>query len=411
MSHFVVMCLVPSDTDPTRLDEVLETLLAPYSENIEMDEYETDCGCQGNEAQSEINKLADAEFGTWAAMQEVFATEKTCNSEILDEVEAAKKKFLEKHPGEEKDLPWIASDATTKFWQRDYWGPRTKFQKEQLESHPDKNKPDPTCGFYSGERSDWWPEDAQVGDRFDDGSGCGGTGRVMSTYNPKSRWDWYSIGGRWNGYFKPEYNPNKDPENQQQCLHCRGTGRRRDAFALGWERDQLWTKWIETSGLTEEEKEEQKAFFVEKTGLLGLGQKTLDETGLLVWITGQPDAIGEPIGMAFRALKQKILLEGRECNGCSGTGTEVKFPSYQKQQGVIAYVRDVLKMNKDGHDVIPYAILTYREDYEKQWMQRGEMGWFGMSSNEVDRDDWKEQALQFLEDHMEDCAVVVDCHI
>lgn len=30
---------------------------------------------------------------------------------------------------------------------------------------------------------------------------------VMSTYNPKSRWDWYAIGGRWLGYFtlKPDY--------------------------------------------------------------------------------------------------------------------------------------------------------------------------------------------------------------
>jgi len=25
-------------------------------------------------------------------------------------------------------------------------------------------------------------------------------GRLLSTYNPKSKWDWYEIGGRWDGY-------------------------------------------------------------------------------------------------------------------------------------------------------------------------------------------------------------------
>jgi hypothetical protein len=410
MSHFVVMCLVPSNTDPTKLDEELEALLAPYSENIEMEEYETSCSCCGDVAERKISKLADDEFGTWASMKEVFATEKTCNSEILDAVAAAKKEFLEKNPGEEKDLHWIANDATTKFWQRDYWGPRNKFEKEQLESHPEKNTPNPTCGFYSGERADWWEDGCNEGDRYPDGSGCGGTGRVMSTYNPKSKWDWYSIGGRWNGYFKPEYNPNKDPENLEECIHCSGTGRRRDTLALGWERNQLWAEWIKDSGLTDEEKEEQMAFFVEKEGPLGFGQKTLDEGGLLGWIAEQPDAVGEPIGLAFRAIREKVHKDGRECNACKD-GKAIKFPSYQKQQGVIAYVRDVLKLNKDGHDVIPYAILTHREDYEKQWLQRGEMGWFGTSSNEVDRDEWRSQALQVLEDHMDDCAVVVDCHI
>jgi len=27
-------------------------------------------------------------------------------------------------------------------------------------------------------------------------------GNLYSTYNPNSKWDWYSIGGRWNGYLK-----------------------------------------------------------------------------------------------------------------------------------------------------------------------------------------------------------------
>lgn len=27
-------------------------------------------------------------------------------------------------------------------------------------------------------------------------------GDLLSTYNPNSKWDWYSVGGRWNKYIK-----------------------------------------------------------------------------------------------------------------------------------------------------------------------------------------------------------------
>lgn len=74
-------------------------------------------------------------------------------------------------------------------------------------------KPDPTCGFYTedflkqhyndNDNGDgtWTIGDVTVrpGDRFEDNSGCGGTGVATSTYNPKSQWDWWVIGGRWDG--------------------------------------------------------------------------------------------------------------------------------------------------------------------------------------------------------------------
>lgn len=412
MSHFVVMCLVPNDISPLsqHIERYLSNMLDPYDENTEMDEYEKDCSCCGDEARAEISKRADEKFGTWSAMRELFALEKTSKSEYIDAIAAAKKAFLEKNPDAKEHEVNYAGDQVG-LWQRDYWGPRNKFEKSELEIHPGKDAPNPTCGFYSGERADWWPADAEVGDRFDDDSGCGGTGRVMSTYNPESRWDWWTIGGRWNGYFKPEWNPNKDEANLEDCIHCKGTGRRRDPIALGWERDQLWAKWVKDSGLTDEEKDEQMAFFKEKEGPLGFGQTTLDEVALLNWIADVPDPIGEPIGLAFRAIRQKVHADGRECNACDN-GRAVKFPSSQEQRGVIANVTDVLKMQKEGHNMIPFAILTHREDYEgHQWMQQGDMGWFGMVGNEKDQDDWKSQVLQVLEDHIGDAAVIVDCHI
>lgn len=38
----------------------------------------------------------------------------------------------------------------------------------------------------------WYREDGNVGDE----------GEVYSTHNPKSKWDWYQLGGRWSGMIK-----------------------------------------------------------------------------------------------------------------------------------------------------------------------------------------------------------------
>ena len=31
---------------------------------------------------------------------------------------------------------------------------------------------------------------------------CQGTGEATTTYNPDSKWDWYTVGGRWSAYVK-----------------------------------------------------------------------------------------------------------------------------------------------------------------------------------------------------------------
>ncbi len=42
----------------------------------------------------------------------------------------------------------------------------------------------------------------QEGIKFEEESDLGPNGEVYSTYNPKSKWDWYSLGGRWSGLIK-----------------------------------------------------------------------------------------------------------------------------------------------------------------------------------------------------------------
>lgn len=54
----------------------------------------------------------------------------------------------------------------------------------------------------------------------------GSKGTYRSQYNDDSKWDYWLIGGRWSGIFEPDYDPEKDPANQEPCRFCAGTGGR-----------------------------------------------------------------------------------------------------------------------------------------------------------------------------------------
>lgn len=49
----------------------------------------------------------------------------------------------------------------------------------------------------------------------------------LEGYGDGNVWDWYSIGGRWRGLLS-DYDPADDPENQETCNICGGTGFRTD---------------------------------------------------------------------------------------------------------------------------------------------------------------------------------------
>jgi len=60
-------------------------------------------------------------------------------------------------------------------------------------------------------------------------------------------WDWWQIGGRWKGAHIPEYDAGKDPEHQETCRLCGGTGKRTDMEVAngcnGCKGTGLSTKW------------------------------------------------------------------------------------------------------------------------------------------------------------------------
>ena len=69
-----------------------------------------------------------------------------------------------------------------------------------------------------------------------------------------------------------------------------------------------------------------------------------------------------------------------------------------------------VKMSEVNIDKIdpPYAFVTT----DGEWVERGEMGWFGISSNEMNEDEWDAKFREYLKTLDKDIVLtLVDCHI
>ena len=143
MPHFFIVVLVEKDTSNI-LEKVTELLL-PFNDNIEVEPYKDICYCIGTVAYEYGANLANSKI------------------ESIDEL---RKEYYEKMDSFENETPQ-AWDVFIKTW--------SDFQKENEEKHELYHKPDPAC------------------------KECKGTGFVISTKNPVGKYDFWTIGGRYDG--------------------------------------------------------------------------------------------------------------------------------------------------------------------------------------------------------------------
>lgn len=307
MSHFVVLVLSPeSPEDP---EAYVEGILAPYDEALNVEPYLADCYCLGNEAEDEVNAQAEKELGRMADIRDKYWQEVETGVQAKVGGLPYSEANSELHFQARKEV----SEAICPTWEARI-EPYLSRKKELLELHPKKGAADPEC------------------------EECNGSGKYSTTYNPRSKWDWWTIGGRWTGYLRPEYDPTKDPRNLATCWLCQGTGKRNDE--------------------------------------LGRKQRETDPT--------------------------------YTCNGCSGSGKEVVFPSKYAsppEGGNVAPVSHVIKLLEAGEDVLPFALVRP----SGEWLEKGKMGWWAIVSDE--KENWKQASRAILEEYSDHWAIVVDCHI
>ena len=144
MSHYTVYVIVPKNTKPS--EKYLEKVLEPFDEQKEVPEYDRKCNCGINMLNHQLFKNVEKKLGPFPEIREAY--------HALPKAKQTEKKW---------------KSMTAKF---------TALLKAEEKRMAGKAKPDKKC------------------------ENCKGTGTYKSEYNPKAKWDWWVVGGRWNGLIK-----------------------------------------------------------------------------------------------------------------------------------------------------------------------------------------------------------------
>jgi hypothetical protein len=156
------------------VDYYIGEVMERYNENIDVPEYERPCYCIGKKAELDSQATASEIVGSIDKIRDRF--HKEIKPKVLKEMELeSENKRTEQYIKANSKKIRASEKRLDKEWEKELKPFNIEVQ-QALDLHPLKDKPDPDC------------------------TDCKGKGIMKSQYNPNSKWDWYEIGGRWNGY-------------------------------------------------------------------------------------------------------------------------------------------------------------------------------------------------------------------
>lgn len=207
--------------------------------------------------------------------------------------------------------------------------------------------------------------------------------KAVRRTNPNKKWDWYQLGGRWQGYFRL-----KPGATGQQGTTGLMTEAAPDGFV-----DQCLKRDVDIETMRNEaalEARGQHRRFYEITRGMAEIVAWKDVLALHVDLDKSREAYwSQP---ALKALQQKD-----EFRHMVAFGEITEFYTTEDEYAARAALRVL----------VPFAVLK-----DGKWYERGEMGWFGAVSDEKDPDQWQRE-FQTLFDSLPDDTLLslYDCHI
>jgi len=206
-----------------------------------------------------------------------------------------------------------------------------------------------------------------------------------STHNKKSKWDWYQLGGRWSGYFKVKDKIGGKLGNPGAFNNIPDDGTA----------DQLLKKHIDFEGM----------------------RKDAENKATMMYDLVYPYIKDTPVNEDWKTVTNRIT-DIDEARTFYHEQERVKaFKTItDKKSDIFGWMPSVEDYNVTREQYIQSArdseITTYCLIKDGEWHQRGEMGWFGMSSNEMSQEEWNKFVNDTLEALPDDTIIsLVDFHI
>lgn len=226
-------------------------------------------------------------------------------------------------------------------------------------------------------------------------------GNVLKTIdrtNPNSKWDWFQIGGRWNGFFMLKDGltgvlgkPGIQTLNKDYTPVAAGRA------------DTCFKGDIDIKGMQDEAEE--------------LAAKNYD---LFTSVTaGLPSALSWKAMMAKHRKSPELDDDGDPCEvdwaaAREEYGAQPRVIALRENRDTVWFSLEDFEMTReeflDQHR--RRALMLFAVLKDGNWYERGSMGWWGCVSDEKDKDTWEREYTELFNSLPDNTLVtVVDCHI
>lgn len=212
--------------------------------------------------------------------------------------------------------------------------------------------------------------------------------KVIHRTNPNRKWDWWAVGGRWAGLLKLK---------SVNATHGRGRPRVMGSrFADGEDRcDQAMKKDIDWEGMRDQAAAKASAKWEKVRAIIDPHiEEFVSWPAMREKFPGQIDAARK----SFREQPlQMALMEARKSDD----------DLFMIDVDEFIVPKDVYVQRARDAAGVTFAVLK-----DGQWYERGEMGWWGIVTDEKARDDWNGEFQKLIDGLPDDTLLtVVDCHI
>lgn len=219
--------------------------------------------------------------------------------------------------------------------------------------------------------------------------------KAVRRTNPNKKWDWYQIGGRWSGHFVATQEANALPSGHPNAPKKGNPG------LMGSESN--------AAGVDQALKSQ-----IDFETMRNMAQKAAEDRYDAVVKAKQEAGLSTDATWHTWEHVRDVLHKG---------DIEAARKMYREQPAVEAIRR---LLNNPFMDIDRFlcprdeyiqtardaAITTYAVVKDGEWFAKGEMGWFGMSSDDMTQAEWNRKFNELIDSLPDDTLLtVVDCHI
>lgn len=208
-----------------------------------------------------------------------------------------------------------------------------------------------------------------------------------STRNPNSKWDWYVLGGRWSGHFI-----RLKPDATSGITGVKSTFDNEVGIDAALKGD------IDFEAIRKERKEKAQEYYQKIADKCGGNIPKLE----LFWETIRDGKEFAHLSIDDKqSLYQSQDAVKRWYDICCDNGLfDLQLEDFQCTEAEFVN-RSLL------NTFVPYAFIK-----DGEWYSSGDMGWWGVSSNEIPQDEWQNKVWKMLAALPDDTLIsFYDCHI